>query len=76
VKKPPNPNRKVKITLAFSAKLIDRMRDVVYWAPTLTLAGLAESAIESKLKKILKGKRVRARRGRIRLGRPRKAART
>jgi hypothetical protein len=65
-----NQNRKVKITLSLSAKVIERMRNVVYWTPALTLSGLAESGIESKLKKFEKGRRVRVRKGMIRVGRP------
>jgi hypothetical protein len=65
-----NRNPKAKITLALPVKLIERLRNVVYWTPTLTLASLAESALESKLKKLEKGKRFRARKGKIRVGRP------
>ena len=70
MKHPPNSNRKVKVTLAFPTALIERMRTVVYWTPALTLATLAEAAIESALKKLEKRKRFRKRRGKIRLGRP------
>lgn len=63
-------NLKAKITLSLPAKLIERLRTVVYWTPTLTLASLAESALESKLKKLEKGRRFRARKGKIRVGRP------
>ena len=63
-------NRKAKITLSLPAKLIERLRNVVYWTPTLTLASLTESALESKLKKLEKGRRFRARKGKIRVGRP------
>jgi hypothetical protein len=65
-----NHNPKAKITLALPVKLIERLRNVVYWTPALTLASLAESALESKLKKLEKGKRFRARKGKIRVGRP------
>ena len=64
------PRRKAKITLSLPAKLIERLRNVVYWTPALTLASLAESALESKLKKLEKGRRFRARKGKIRVGRP------
>lgn len=63
-------NRKAKITLSLPAKLIDRLRNVVYWTPMLTLASLAEAALESKLKKLEKKRRFRARKGKIRVGRP------
>ena len=63
-------NRKAKITLSLPAMLLERMRNVVYWTPTFTLASLAESGIESILKKLQRGKRIRSRRGKIRVGRP------
>lgn len=72
MKKIVNPNHKAKISLALSAKLIERLRNVVYWTPTLTIASVAESALESKLKKLEKGRRIRARKGKVRVGRPRK----
>ncbi|MGH7166017.1 MAG: hypothetical protein ACREIS_10900 [Nitrospiraceae bacterium] len=65
-------NRKARITLNLPVRLIERMRNLVYWTPTLTLASLAESAIESTLKKLERGKRIRSRKGKIRVGRPRK----
>jgi len=52
------------------------MRTVVYWTPTLTLTSLVGSAVEFKLKTLEKGRRFRARKGKIRLGRPPKTART
>jgi hypothetical protein len=67
-----NPNRKAKITLAISPQVLDRMRNVVYWTPTLTLAALTEAAVEAKLRKIEKGRRFRKRKGKIPVGRPRK----
>lgn len=72
MKKLLNLNHKAKITLALSPGVIERLRTVVYWTPTLTIAGLVESALESKLKKLEKGRRFRARRGKMRVGRPRK----
>lgn len=65
-----NQNQKTRITLSLSTMLVERMRNVVYWTPTITLAGLVRSAIESKLKKLEKGRRFRARKGKIRVGRP------
>jgi hypothetical protein len=32
--------------------LIERMQDAVYWTPGLTMAGLAEAAIERELAKM------------------------
>jgi post-segregation antitoxin (ccd killing protein) len=65
-----NPNRKAKITVTLPVKLLDRMRNAVYWTPSLTIAGLAETALESKLKKLEKKRKFRPRRGKIRVGRP------
>ena len=69
-KKRPALDRKAKITLSLPGELIDRMRNVVYWKPSLTLASLAGTALESQLKKLEKGRRIRARKGKIRVGRP------
>lgn len=46
------------------------MRTVVYWTSTLTLTSIVETGIESQLKKLEKGRRFRARKGKIRVGRP------
>jgi hypothetical protein len=64
------PSRKIKVTLALPPPLIERMRTVVYWTPTLTLAAIAETGIEQVLRKLEKRKRFRKRRGKIRVGRP------
>jgi len=64
------PSRKIKVTLALPPPLIERMRTVVYWTPALTLATIAETGIESVLRKLEKRKRFRKRRGKIRVGRP------
>lgn len=63
-------NHKAKITLTLPVMLIERMRTVVYWTPALTLASITQTALESQLKKLEKGRRFRARRGKIRVGRP------
>jgi hypothetical protein len=70
MKKPQFPSRKIKVTLALPAPLIERMRTVVYWTPTLTLATLAEEGIDSALRKLEKKRRFRKRRGKIPVGRP------
>lgn len=61
---------KTRITLSLPTVLIERMRTVVYWTPTLTLTSIVEAGIESQLKKLEKGRRFRARKGKIRVGRP------
>ena len=40
--------------------------------PTLTLTGVVESAIQSALKELEKGKRFKKRKGKLPVGRPRK----
>lgn len=66
----PTPKAKTRITLSLPSILIERMRTIVYWTPTLTLTRLVEAGIESQLKKLEKGRRFRARKGKIRVGRP------
>lgn len=41
--------RKERITIHLTADLIDRVKDVVYWEPGLTLTGFAEEAFEKVL---------------------------
>jgi hypothetical protein len=64
------PKRKAKITVTLPVNLIDRLRNAVYWTPSITIASLAETSLESKLRKLEKAKRFRKRRGKIRVGRP------
>jgi hypothetical protein len=64
--------RKERVTLSLSADMVERLRTVVYWSPTLTLTGVVESAILSTLKKLEKGKRFKKRKGKLPVGRPRK----
>jgi hypothetical protein len=61
-----------RITLSLPADLVERLRTVVYWTPSLTLAGAIKSAIHSELKKLEKGRRFRKRKGKLPVGRPRK----
>jgi len=52
---PPTPTRREKgpekerLTVHVSVKLADRARNAVYWTPGLTLARLAEEALEDAL---------------------------
>ena len=64
--------RKERVTLSLSADMVERLRTVVYWTPGLTLTGVIESAIQSTLTKLEKGKRFRKRKGKLPVGRPRK----
>jgi hypothetical protein len=52
--------------------MVERLRTVVYWSPKLTLTGVVESAIQTSLKKLEKGKRFKKRKGKLPVGRPRK----
>lgn len=61
---------KTRITLSLPTALVERMRTVVYWTSMLTLTSIVETGIESQLKKLEKGRRFRARKGKIRVGRP------
>ncbi|MGZ8375334.1 MAG: hypothetical protein ACXW4A_10520 [Nitrospira sp.] len=65
--------RKERVTLSLSADMVERLRTVVYWSPKLTLTGVVESAVHSALAKLEKGKRFKKRRGKLAVGRPRKA---
>ncbi len=67
-----NPNRKVKVTVALTPSVIEQVRNLVYWTPPLTVASFFESVILAKLEKLPKRKRFRVRKGRMRVGRPRK----
>ena len=64
--------RKERVTLSLSADMVERLRTVVYWSPKLTLTGVVESAIQSALGKLEKGKRFKKRKGKLPVGRPRK----
>lgn len=75
MKPPQRPSRKIKVTLALPGPLIERMRTVVYWTRSLTLATLAEAGIDVALKKLERKKRFPKRRGKIRVGRPPKHGR-
>ena len=70
MKKVISPNKKTKLTLTLPVVLVERVRNVVYWTPDLTLTTLVRSAIETRLKQMEKKRRFKPRRGRIRVGRP------
>ena len=61
---------KTRITLSLPTALIERIRNIVYWTPALTLTGIVEDGIHVQLKKLEKGRRFRPRKGNIRVGRP------
>lgn len=43
------PRKKERITIHLPLELIDRVKNVVYWEPGLTLTGFAEYAFEKAL---------------------------
>lgn len=63
---------KERLTVHLPVELIDRMRNAVYWTPGMTLAGLAEDAVQWAVDRMEKarGEAFPARKGRIRPGRP------
>lgn len=40
---------KQRLTITLPAQLLDRLRNAVYWTPTLTLAGFIESSVTIRL---------------------------
>ena len=40
---------KQRLTITLPAELLDRLRNAVYWTPSLTLAGFIESAVAARL---------------------------
>jgi hypothetical protein len=69
---PNEPGGKKRATFHLSADLIDRLRNAVYWSPGLTLAGLAEEALERKLAELEaeRGEPFPERKEELRGGRP------
>ena len=43
---PSSPRKKERLTINLAPDLIERARDVAYYSPSLTLAGLVELALE------------------------------
>lgn len=63
---------KERLTVHLPVVLIERMRNVVYWTPGMTLASFAEDAIYHAVDRLEKarGKPFDQRKGRVRPGRP------
>lgn len=61
-----------RVTVQLPTELIERIRDIVYWTPGLTLNELAEVAFTNTLScaELLRGEPFPPRRGSIRVGRP------
>jgi hypothetical protein len=70
--------RKIRLTVSLPSDLVDRLRDAVYWSPSLTLAWLIAQSVRTSLAEmefVRQGpfpKRTNA----LRAGRPRLAGQT
>jgi hypothetical protein len=64
---------KQRLTVTLPAQLLNRLRNAVYWTPTLTLAGVIESAVAAKLDHLetLNGEPFPTRNEELKGGRPR-----
>jgi hypothetical protein len=71
------PCSKQRFTLQLPSDLVERLRDAVYWTPGLTLAGLAERALQEAVGGMedQRGQPFPERTGELRAGRPVKAGR-
>ena len=65
---------KERLTVHLSVQLIDRVKNVVYWTPGMTLAAFAESALENAVDEMERdrGERFPPRNGELKGGRPMK----
>lgn len=61
---------KLRLTVHVPSDLIERAKNAVFWTPGLTLAALAEQALERELKLIEQGKPFPPRTSELRGGRP------
>lgn len=43
---------KQRLTVTMPTNLLDRLRNAVYWTPALTLAGVIQTAVESRLQEL------------------------
>ena len=65
---------KVRMTVLLPPALVERIKDVVYWTPGLTLSELAEEAFTAAIKKRERARKepFRPRHGKLKAGRPMK----
>jgi hypothetical protein len=49
---PPRKVSKERLTIHLPVELIDRVKNVVYWTPGLTLAGLGEEALRAIVERL------------------------
>jgi hypothetical protein len=66
------PLKKTKVTLMLDGELVERIKNAVYWNPSLTLSGVAMEGIRKALKEIEDQNQgpYRARSSELRAGRP------
>lgn len=64
--------RAERLTLHLSSKLVDRIRNAVYWTPGLTIAELAETALSESIDQLEaeRGEAFAARGSELKRGRP------
>jgi len=70
--KMPPTGPKVRLTILLSSSLVERVKDVVYWTPGLTLSDMAEEAFTAAIQEREKGRKKQfpPRRGKLKAGRP------
>jgi hypothetical protein len=63
---------KIRLTILLPSPLVDRVKDVVYWTPGLTLSELAEEAFTTAIQKREKERKkpFPPRHGKLKAGRP------
>ena len=66
------PLKKTKVTLMLDGELVERIKNAVYWNPSLTLSGVAMEGIRKALKEIEDQNQgpYRTRSSELRAGRP------
>ncbi len=70
--------RKVRLTVSLPSDLVDRLRDAVYWSPSLTLAWLIAQSVRTSLAEMefVRQEPFPKRTNALRAGRPRLAGQT
>lgn len=72
------PPRMVRLTVSLPGDLVDRLRDAVYWSPSLTLAWLITQSLRTTLRELesLREGPFPKRTNALRVGRPRLVGQT
>lgn len=70
--------RKIRLTVSLPGDLVDRLRDAVYWSPSLTLAWLIAQSIRTSLAEmeVVRQEPFPKRTNALRAGRPRLVGQT